>query len=110
MIYSEAILSWDVEIFDRTVAKQLEVIFVDVVEPPDQGGPNLPEGIHSGVQGGVALPPAPSCEVDIDSEAELLPQILVVPGKGLHLHYCRVSKIVERDSQTQMLSDHEAWD
>ena len=82
----------DVEILLGAVTEQLEVIFVDLVEPPDQGGPHLPEGLHRGVDVGVPLPPATPREVHVDLEVELLLEILIVPGECLHLHDGRVSR------------------
>ena len=45
----------------------------------------LPECGHGGVCVGVAGAAAPPCELHVDVEAELLLEVEVVPGEGLHL-------------------------
>ena len=51
----------------------------------------LPECGHGSVCVGVAGAAAPPCELHVDVEAELLLEVEVVPGEGLHLQYRLVS-------------------
>ena len=53
----------------------------------------LPEGGHGGVCVGVPGAAAAPCELHVDVEAELLLEVEVVPGEGLHLQYRLVAAI-----------------